>query len=94
MKNQRTKKQIPSFSNEDEERDFWAKNDSTEYIDWSKARRLTFSNLRPTSRSVSIRLPEMMIKNLKSMAHKRDVGYQSLIKTILADRIDQELSRK
>ncbi len=89
MKNQKAKKQIPTFSNEDEERKFWAKNDSAEYVDWASARRVTFPNLRPTSRSVSIRLPEMMIENLKTMAHKRDVGYQSLIKTILADRIDQ-----
>jgi predicted DNA binding CopG/RHH family protein len=83
------KKQIPRFDMEEQE--FWATHDSSDYLDWSKARRITFSNLKPSTKTISIRLPEPMLEELKLLAHKRDVPYQSLLKIFLAERIDQEL---
>ena len=87
----RYKKKIPVFKNEEEERAFWAKADASEYIDWSKAGKVTFSNLKPSTKTISLRIPEFILDELKLMAHKRDVPYQSLIKMFLKDRIDQEL---
>ncbi len=87
-------KKIPKFKNEEEERDFWQAHDSTEYVDWKKARRLTLANLKPSVKTISLRLPESMLEELKLLANKRDVPYQSLAKVFLADRIDQELSSK
>jgi predicted DNA binding CopG/RHH family protein len=84
-------KKIPKFTSEDEEREFWATADSTKYIDWSKSKRAIFSNLKPTVRSISLRLPELLIANAKVLANKRDVPYQTLMKTFLAERIDQEM---
>ncbi len=84
-------KEIPVFKNDDEEREFWAKNDSSEYVNWKKAEKVTFSNLRPTTKTISLRLPEFILDELKLIAHKRDVPYQSLIKIFLKDRIDEEL---
>lgn len=81
---------IPKFKNEDEERDFWANNDSSKFIDWSKSKNVSFPNLKPTTKTISIRLPEHLIESLKTLANKRDVPYQSLIKIILKERIDQE----
>jgi len=82
---------IPQFSNEDEEREFWATHDSTEYIDWSKAERdPSFSRLKPSTRTVSIRLPESLIAALKTLANKRDVPYQSLMKIFLAEKVKEE----
>ncbi len=89
MKN--TLKRIPKFKNEDEEREFWSKHDSTEYLDWSKAKKVTFPNLKPSVKTISIRLPEIMLEELKLLANKRDVPYQSLLKMFLAERIDAEL---
>jgi len=84
-------KSIPQFSNEDEEREFWATHDSTEYIDWSKAERdPSFSRLKPSTRTVSIRLPESLIAALKTLANKRDVPYQSLMKIFLAEKVKEE----
>ncbi len=85
------KKKIPVFTNEEEERDFWAQADATEYVDWPKAEKVTFSNLRPSTKTISLRLPEFILDELKLLAHKRDVPYQSLIKMFLKDRIDEEL---
>ncbi len=79
--------------NEEEERNFWAKADATDYIDWSKADKLVFSNLKPSTKTISLRLPEFIIDELKLLAHKRDVPYQSLIKMFLKDRINQELGQ-
>ena len=84
-------KTIPKFMNEDEEREFWANSDSTDYIDWEKSKRITFSNLKPSTKTISIRLPESMLEEIKSLANKHDVPYQSLIKIILKERIDNEL---
>jgi len=86
------RKKIPTFKDEDAEREFWSKADSTDYLDWSKAERVTFANLRPSVRTISIRLPEAMIAELKLLANKRDVPYQSLLKVFLAERIREELA--
>ena len=85
------KKAIPSFKTEDEERDYWASHDSTEHIDWSSARRVIFPNLKPSLKTISVRLPQSMIDQLKVLANRRDVPYQSLMKVFLAERIEQEL---
>lgn len=87
------RKKIPTFKDEDAERRFWATHDSTEYVDWSKAERVTLQNLRPSLRTISLRLPESMIAELKLLANKRDVPYQSLLKVFLAERIEKELGR-
>jgi predicted DNA binding CopG/RHH family protein len=86
-------KQLPEFKNEDEERAFWSDHDSTEYLDWSKADRAIFPNLKPSTKTISLRLPEAMLDELRQLANQRDVPYQSLIKTFLWERIDQELRR-
>lgn len=84
-------KKIPKFKSEDEEREFWATHDSTEYIDWSKAKKAVFPNLKPSTKTISIRLPESLIEHLKSLANKRDVPYQSLLKIFLSEKIEEEL---
>lgn len=84
-------KPIPSFANEDEEGEFWATHDSTDYVDWSRAERAIFPNLKPSTRTISLRMPESMLDELKLLANKRDVPYQSLIKMFLRERIDAEL---
>jgi predicted DNA binding CopG/RHH family protein len=83
---------IPKFKNEEEEREFWATHDSTDYINWDKAERITFSSLKPSVKKISLRLPETMIEELKLLANKRDVPYQSLLKIFLAERIAKELN--
>jgi predicted DNA binding CopG/RHH family protein len=85
-----TVKKIPKFKNEDEERTFWATHDSTEYINWKKAKKVVLSNLKPSVKSISLRLPESMIEELKLLANKKDVPYQSLLKIFLAERIGEE----
>jgi len=85
-------KPIPSFANEDEEREFWGTRDSTGFIDWDKAVATTFPNLRPSTKTISIRLPESLIDSLKVLAHKQDVGYQSLIKMLLSEHVSRELT--
>ncbi len=84
-------KRIPTFKSEDAEREFWATHDSTDYIDWGKADRVTFSNLKPSVKKISLRLPESMLEELKLLANKKDVPYQSLLKIFLAERIEKEL---
>ena len=85
------KKKIPKFKNEAEERLFWQQNDSSDYIDWSDAEDAVFSRLKPSTRTISIRLPESMLEELKLLANKRDVPYQSLLKIFLSERINSEL---
>jgi len=85
------RKKIPKFENEDQEREFWSEHDSTEFIDWSQAETAVFPRLKPTTRTISLRLPEYMLEELRTIANKRDVPYQSLIKIFLKERIDQEL---
>ncbi|HRQ37922.1 MAG TPA: BrnA antitoxin family protein [Chloroflexota bacterium] len=84
---------IPIFENEDDERDFWATHDSTEFINWDDAEAAVFPKLKPSTRTISLRLPEFMLDELRVIANKRDVPYQSLIKIFLQERIDQELRR-
>lgn len=84
-------KPIPKFKTEDEERDFWAKADSSEYFDWSKAEQVVFPNLKRSTKSISLRLPESTLLDLKLLANKRDVPYQSLMKIFLAERVEKEL---
>ena len=84
------KKKIPKFRNEDEERKFWSAHDSTEYVDWKKAKRAVLPRLKPSVRTISLRLPEAMLEELKRLANKRDVPYQSLMKVFLAERIQKE----
>ncbi|MDQ7839361.1 MAG: BrnA antitoxin family protein [Thermodesulfobacteriota bacterium] len=85
------KKKLPKFTSEDEERNFWATADSTEYVDWKKAGRVVLPNLKPSLKTISLRLPEFMIEELKLLANKRDIPYQSLLKMFLSERIEQEL---
>ncbi len=85
------KKRVPRFKTEDEEREFWASHDSTEYVDWAKGKRVVLSNLKPSVRTISLRLPESMLEKLKLIANKRDVPYQSLVKMFLAERIAEEI---
>ena len=85
-----SKKRIPRFRSEDQEREFWATHDSVDYVDWSKARRVRFPKLRPSIKTISLRLPESMLAELRIQANKRDVPYQSLLKVYLADRLAEE----
>ncbi|MBF0517183.1 MAG: BrnA antitoxin family protein [Nitrospirae bacterium] len=83
-------KEIPVFKSEDEEREFWADHDTSEYFNYDKAEAAIFPNLKPSVRSISIRLPEMLIAQLKMLANEKDVPYQSLIKIFLAEKIESK----
>lgn len=84
----RTKlKPIPEFKSETEEREFWESHDSTEYLDWSKAKHVRFPNLKLSTQAISIRLPVSLLEQIKIEANKRDVPYQSLIKVWLAEKV-------
>ena len=83
------KKQIPKFTSEAQERRFWSTHDSTAYVDWSKAKRALFPNLKPSVKTISIRLPESLLDALKTLANERDVPYQSLVKMILAEQVEE-----
>ena len=85
------KKKISKFKSEEEEREFWSTADSTEYVDWDKGDRLVLPKLKPSLKTISLRLPEPMLAELKLLANKRDVPYQSLLKIFLAERIEEEL---
>jgi len=87
-------KKMPKFRNEDEEREFWSTHDSTGYIDWSKAERAYFPSLRPSSKHISIRLPERLFEQLRNIAHQKDIPYQSLMKVYLAERVKEELKTR
>ena len=78
-------KQIPKFKSEDEERDFWATHDATDYFDVSKAVRMKFPNLKPSNKLISLRLPTSLLETIKQEAHKRDMPYQSYLKAKLYD---------
>lgn len=84
-------KPIPKFRNIKQEAEFWDTHDTTEYLDWSKAVKVVFPNLKPSTESISIRLPSSLLANIKNLANKKDVPYQSLMKVFLSDRINQEL---
>ena len=82
---------MPKFNSEKEERDFWETHDSADFVDWTKAKAVVLPNLKPSTKTISLRLSESMLGELKLLAHKRDVPYQSLIKMFLQERIDAEL---
>ncbi len=84
---------LPTFRSEDEERDFWATHDATDYFDFSKARRVSFPNLKPSTETISLRLPAGLLTDLKILANRIDVPYQSLLKVFLAERVERELRR-
>lgn len=84
-------KRLPKFKNEAEERRFWQTHDSTEYVDWSSAEKTILADLKPSTKSISLRLPESMLEQLKLLAHKQDVPYQSLVKMFLAERLRSEM---
>jgi len=88
MKN--TRKKIPLFKNEDQEREFWSKNSPLDYMDIDSVEQGALPNLKPTMRSISIRLPEHMLEQLKILAHKKDIPYQSLVKLFLGREILME----
>ena len=91
MKRTNKSKAIPKFENEKEERKFWREHDSSEYLDWKKAEHVLFPSLKPSTKSISLRLPESRLDALRQMANERDVPNQSLIKMILQERIEQDL---
>ena len=85
------RKKVPKFNIEDQERKFWASRDSSRYVDWSKGKRIVLADLKPSVVSISIRLPESMLEELKLLANKADIPYQSLMKVFLSERLRQEL---
>lgn len=88
------RKTTPEFETEAEERAFWESHDSSEYVDWSQAQHERFPNLKPSTKTISLRLPEGLLDSIKIEAHRRDVPYQSLIKTWLAEHLDRERKRQ
>lgn len=85
-------KPIPDFKNEDAERDFWATHDSTDYVDWSKARRVIFPNLQLTKKPISLRITESLLARVKMLANKKDMPYQTLMKQYISKGVEQEFS--
>ena len=80
-------KAVPKFASEAKERAFWESHDSTEYLEWSKARKVVLPNLKPTTKTISLRLPQHLLDSLKAAANARDVPYQSLIKVWLQEKL-------
>jgi predicted DNA binding CopG/RHH family protein len=87
-------KPIPKFKSEDEDREFWATHDTTEYLDWSKAVKAKFPNLKLSTKSISIRLPVSLLEDIKIEANKKDIPYQSLIKVWLAEKVKEKAMAK
>lgn len=86
-------KKIPTFKSEDEEREFWATHDVIDYFDYSHPIKGDFINLKPSTKPITIRLPVMLVDNLRMLANKRDVPYQSLLKILLAQKLAEELKK-
>ncbi|MFO7578985.1 BrnA antitoxin family protein [Nitrosomonas halophila] len=82
-------KKIPEFKTAAEEREFWESHDSTDYVDWTQARLASFPNLKPSTKTISLRLPESLLDRIKIEANKRDMPYQSLIKAWLAEDVEE-----
>ena len=82
-------KKVPEFANEQEEREFWENHDSTDYVDWTRAKRAVFPNLKPTTQSISLRLPVSLLEAIKTVANSKDVPYQSLIKIWLHEKLHE-----
>jgi len=87
-------KKIPHFESEDEERKFWSRRDSSAYIDYRKAVRASFPNLKPSSRTISIRLPESLLDGIKVIANRADVPYQSMMKVLLDEKVSEVLGAR
>lgn len=87
-------KQIPTFKTEDDERDFWATHDATDYFDFRTARRVVFPNLKPSTKTISLRLPEWLLHDLRREANRRDVPYQSFMKQALVDHLNEIQHRR
>ena len=83
-------RKLPKFKDEKEEVRFWSTHNSTNYVDYSKAKRILFPNLKPSTRTISIRLPESLIRHIKVLANKRDIPYQSLLKMYLIEKVEEE----
>lgn len=83
-----TRKPMPDFRNENEEQAFWETHDSTDYVDWERVETARFPNLKPSSTSISLRLPISLLERIKIAANKRNVPYQSLIKMWLSEKVD------
>ena len=86
------RKLIPTFRSEAEEQGFWQKHDSTDYIDWSKGKIGVFPELKPSTKTISLRLPESLLAAIKTLANKKDVPYQSLMKVFLSEKLQDELN--
>ncbi|MCZ8238870.1 MAG: BrnA antitoxin family protein [Leptospiraceae bacterium] len=86
-------KKIPKFKNSDEEVKFWDKNDGTDYFNFNQLEKVSFPNLKPTTKMISLRLPESLLERLKTLANKNDVPYQSLIKILLAEKVNEEFKK-
>ena len=84
-------KKIPKFRSEDQERKFWSTHDSTKYLDYKHAVRATFPNMKPSSRTISIRLPESLLQHIKTIANRADVPYQSMMKVLLNEKVSEVL---
>jgi predicted DNA binding CopG/RHH family protein len=84
-----TNKAVPKFSNETAERAYWESHDSTDHLDWSQARVASLPNLKPTTKTISLRLPQHLLESIKVAANARDVPYQSLIKVWLQEKLHQ-----
>ena len=82
-------KKIPEVATEAEEREFWESNDSSDYVDWQQAKKVALPKLKPSTKTISLRLPEALLERIKIEANKRDMPYQSLIKVWLAEDVDQ-----
>lgn len=89
----RVRKSIPKFKSETEERAFWDTHDTADYLDWSRAEVVSFPNLKPSTATISLRLPAQLLAELKRLANKRDVPYQSLLKVYLAERVAAESAK-
>ena len=86
------RKSIPTFKSEAEEQEFWQKHDSADYIDWSKGKIGVFPELKPSTKTISLRLPESLLAAIKTLANKKDVPYQSLMKVFLSEKLHDELN--
>ncbi len=84
-------KKVPRFKNAEEEAEFWSSHDSTDYVDWSKAQKAVFPNLKSSAESISLRLPSPLLARIKVLANEKDVPYQSLMKVYLSERVEKEL---
>lgn len=90
MANRRVREAVPVFASEAEEREFWETHDTTPFVDWDTARMAVFPNLKPSTETISLRLPSALLSELKALANRRDVPYQSLLKVFLAERVARE----